>query len=61
MGLRFCGVDIMSEGDIASPCTDYHVIEINASPGLDHYADIGKQQQKTVEDLYLKVLLALKA
>jgi D-alanine-D-alanine ligase-like ATP-grasp enzyme len=60
MGLRLCGVDIMTEGDIAKPCKDYHVLEVNAAPGLDHYADLGKAQQKVVEDLYLRVLLALK-
>lgn len=60
MGLRLCGVDIMTQGDISKPCKDYHVLEVNAAPGLDHYADLGKTQQKVVEDLYLRVLLALK-
>jgi len=34
----------------------YWIIEINAAPGLDHYATIGKAQQKIVENLYLEVL-----
>ena len=60
MGLRFCGVDILTQGDISKPCKEYSIIEINAAPGLDHYAELGKKQQKIVEDLYLKVLLAMK-
>jgi D-alanine-D-alanine ligase-like ATP-grasp enzyme len=60
MGLRLCGVDIMTSGDITKPCKNYYVLEVNAAPGLDHYADLGKAQQKVVEDLYLRVLLALK-
>lgn len=56
MGLRFCGVDLMIEGDISSPPSIYHVLEINAAPGLDHYVKTGKAQQKIVEDMYLEVL-----
>lgn len=60
MGLRYCGVDILAQSDITQPCKDYYIIEINAAPGLDHYADIGEAQQQAVEDMYLKVLLAIK-
>jgi D-alanine-D-alanine ligase-like ATP-grasp enzyme len=60
MGLRFCGVDLMVTGSISEPCEDYCVLEINAAPGLDHYADIGKKQKGVVDDLYLKVLQAMK-
>lgn len=61
MGLRLCGVDLMIQGDIAAPPQPgkYWILEINASPGLDHYATIGKIQQKIVENLYLKVLKAM--
>lgn len=62
MGLRISGVDIMvTEGDItqdAKKCK-YYIIEINAAPGLDHYVTTGKVQKKIVEDMYLKVLVAL--
>ena len=34
MGLRFCGVDIMTGGPIDQPISDYTVIEINSAPGL---------------------------
>ncbi len=56
MGLRLCGVDFMIEGDISQKPGTYHVLEINSAPGLDHYAKIGKVQEKIVEDLYLEVL-----
>ena len=56
MGLRLCGVDIMVDGDIGHKAKNYHILEINAAPGLDHYVKNGKAQQKIVENLYLKVL-----
>lgn len=59
MGLRLCGVDLMIEGDIAQKPQKYHVIEINAAPGLDHYVKGGKAQEEIVENLYLKVLKSL--
>lgn len=62
MGLRIAGVDIMvTEGDItndAKKCK-YYIIEINSAPGLDHYVTTGAKQKKIVEDMYLKVLMAL--
>lgn len=63
MGLRFCGVDIMTTDLISSPVkstmSPWWVIEINAAPGIDNYGASGKAQQKIVEDLYLKVLIAM--
>ena len=57
MGLRLCGVDLMVDGNIEeAPKDNYFILEINAAPGLDHYATIGKAQEKVVEDLYLEVL-----
>jgi D-alanine-D-alanine ligase-like ATP-grasp enzyme len=59
MGLRLCGVDIMVEGDITETpekSAGYSILEINAFPGLTHYAQIGKHQATVVEDLYLEVL-----
>jgi D-alanine-D-alanine ligase-like ATP-grasp enzyme len=56
MGLRLCGVDIMTEGDISEPHGRFCVLEINSAPGLDHYARSGTIQKKIVENLYLKVL-----
>ncbi|PIP29765.1 cyanophycin synthetase [Candidatus Jorgensenbacteria bacterium CG10_big_fil_rev_8_21_14_0_10_54_38] len=59
MGLRFCGVDLMIEGSIKDPPGQYIVLEINAAPGLDHYASGGRKQRRIVERLYLEVLRAM--
>jgi D-alanine-D-alanine ligase-like ATP-grasp enzyme len=60
MGLRMCGVDIITP-DISAPAKDYVVIEINSAPGLDNYALIGARQKATVDRLYLKVLKAMES
>ncbi len=56
MGLRLCGVDLMIDGDISEKPDKFWILEINSAPGLDHYAKIGKAQEKIVEDLYTEVL-----
>jgi len=61
MNLRLCGVDLIVDGNISeAPVSGkYWVLEINAAPGLDHYAKTGKVQEKIVEDLYSRVLRSL--
>ena len=59
MGLRYCGVDLMVQGDITAPLNNYCVIEINAAPGIDNYASSGDKQKKIVENMYHKVLQAM--
>ena len=59
MGLRLCGVDLMVDGDIRQQPATYRIIEINAAPGLDHYVQTGKKQEKIVEGLYLEVLKSM--
>lgn len=59
MGLRLCGVDLMVDGDISEKPNKYWILEINAAPGLDHYAKTGKKQEAIVESLYLKILQSL--
>lgn len=56
MNLRLCGVDLIVDGDIADKPRNYWILEINASPGLDHYAKLGNEQAEIVKGLYLKVL-----
>ncbi len=58
-GLRLCGVDILVEDITSRLDSRYVVLEVNASPGMDNYAASGAKQQKRVEELYLKVLLAI--
>ena len=59
MGLRMCGVDIITSEDIRTKLSGYVIIEINSAPGLDNYASIGNKQKRRVDQLYLKVLNAL--
>lgn len=59
MGLRLCGVDFMIAGDITQEPDTYWILEINSAPGLDHYAQTGRAQEKIVEDLYLEVLKSM--
>lgn len=56
MGLRFSGVDLMVDGDIREKPASWWILEINASPGLDHYVTTGTAQQKLVDEMYLEVL-----
>ena len=59
MGLRLCGVDIMVDGTISARPKRFWVLEVNSAPGLDHYARSGKEQERIVEEMYLKVLKRL--
>ncbi|MEK7170053.1 MAG: cyanophycin synthetase [Patescibacteria group bacterium] len=59
MGLRLCGVDLMVDGTLDKKPKQFWVLEVNAAPGLDHYARGGKAQEKVVEEMYLKVLKSL--
>jgi len=61
MNLRYCGVDLLTSDPIETDTPKRFVIlEINAAPGLDHYANIGEKQTQHVRDLYRKVLEAFK-
>lgn len=59
MGLRFSGIDLMVDGTLEKKPKKFWVLEVNAAPGLDHYARSGKAQEKIVEAMYLKVLKSL--
>jgi D-alanine-D-alanine ligase-like ATP-grasp enzyme len=58
--LDFCGVDLAC-ADIEDATAAYAVLEVNAAPGLDHYAAVGPTQEATVRGLYSKVLNAAPA
>ncbi|OGL78196.1 hypothetical protein A3E39_02990 [Candidatus Uhrbacteria bacterium RIFCSPHIGHO2_12_FULL_60_25] len=59
MNLRYIGIDVMSRDELDHSPASYVIIEINAAPGLDNYATMGKRQKQIVEDLYARVLKAL--
>ncbi|TSC96007.1 MAG: hypothetical protein CEN88_400 [Candidatus Berkelbacteria bacterium Licking1014_2] len=62
MGLRYCGVDLLIEGEIDQPLRrgqKYWIIEINAAPGIDNYAAGGQEQEDIVLAMYLQVLKAI--
>jgi D-alanine-D-alanine ligase-like ATP-grasp enzyme len=62
MNLRYCGVDLITPEPIESPAPQrYTILEINAAPGLDHYARLGQEQDDLVRRLYGKVLQSLAA
>ena len=54
-GLTLAGLDLAC-ADIREDAAEHSVLEINAAPGLDHYAAAGDRQQQIVRDLYAKVL-----
>lgn len=56
-GLRMIGLDLAC-ADITSADADYSVIEVNSSPGLQHFASLGATQQTIVRELYTRVLNA---
>ncbi|MGH7882709.1 MAG: hypothetical protein ACREN8_07360 [Candidatus Dormibacteraceae bacterium] len=55
LGLNFCGVDLACP-DITTNTGEYYVLEVNSSPGLDHYGAIGSRQEEIVRNLYARVL-----
>ena len=59
MNLRYIGIDVMAQGTLADPPDLFVVLEVNAAPGLDNYASLGRTQKRIVESLYLKVLEAM--
>lgn len=62
MGLRFCGVDLLTR-DVTAPVDRDDppvILEINAAPGLDNYASLGPEQECRVLDLYTRMLRSLR-
>lgn len=62
MGLTLSGVDVMLqrgsiEDDIKK--SKFYILEINATPGFEHYASLGPAQRKKIENLYFTVFKSL--
>ncbi|MBI3631910.1 MAG: cyanophycin synthetase [Candidatus Vogelbacteria bacterium] len=60
MGLRFAGVDLITQDDITQPINNHKFIELNSSPGLSHFASLGQKTESKVKNLYLEILNNLK-
>jgi D-alanine-D-alanine ligase-like ATP-grasp enzyme len=54
MAMSLCGLDIACS-DITKETSEYAILEVNATPGLDHYAAVGAVQEATVRSLYQRV------
>jgi D-alanine-D-alanine ligase-like ATP-grasp enzyme len=59
MGLELSGIDFAC-ADPTDPEAEYSLLEINTSPGLEHYAASGAEQAKRVRTLYRRVFAARK-
>lgn len=55
VGLRWFGLDLACP-DLSDPDGDYAIIEINAAPGLEHFAALGPEQRERAEDLVVRLL-----
>lgn len=56
MGLNFAGIDILTTDDITRPMIEYVIVEVNAMPGLEHFAALGELQLARVKMLYQKIV-----
>ena len=57
-GLRLGGVDLLTT-DITAPVGDYAVLELNATPGIRHFAAMGEAQDRKARALYRRILTGL--
>lgn len=55
VGLSWCGVDFMVAGSITDPGGEYWILEVNAAPGMDHYATAGPTQRARAVSAYQAV------
>lgn len=54
MNLQLCGVDLAC-ADPRDPAADYSILELNAAPGIDHFATLGPRQAAVVRGLYRRI------
>jgi len=55
MGLDVCGVDILAQ-DITAPAGPHTVLELNAAPGIKHYAALRGDAQAVITRYYRRIL-----
>ncbi len=56
MNLTLCGVDVLVEGDLSGEVANYAILEINNSPGLNHYRALGVESERRTQKLYRDML-----
>jgi D-alanine-D-alanine ligase-like ATP-grasp enzyme len=60
IGLRLCGIDLLAQ-DLSQPINDYVILEVNPTPGMQHFAAMGPAQLAIVEQIYRRILAAMEA
>ena len=59
LGLTLAGVDIICQ-DATRGSGGHVIIEVNGAPGMDNYASMGRDQERRVEEIYLRILRFLR-
>ena len=59
LGLTLAGVDIICD-NATRGSTGHCIIEVNGAPGMDNYASMGREQERRVEEIYLRILRFLR-
>lgn len=54
LGMNLCGVDLAC-ADLTNPDARYSIFEVNAAPGMEHYAAMGFEQRDRVRALYREI------
>lgn len=52
MGLRFCGIDIITDNMPWETLRDPIILEINTAPGFYHYAALSDESMREVKEIY---------
>lgn len=55
LGLRYCGVDIISKNTLQDKPSSFVILEINAFPDISHYVSLGEKQREIALGLYRKI------
>lgn len=56
MNLTLCGIDVLVERDLSGEVGDYAILEINNSPGLNHYRTLSEESEKRTQKFYHDML-----
>ncbi len=56
MNLILAGIDMIIDGDIAHKTDRFTILEINATPGMKHFASLGTTERDIVRTIYRKAI-----